>query len=696
MNLSAGKLRTNSMSLSKIFLLVTACFVISFGSQIEAEEPTVNVLEESSTLRWYKGNMHTHSLWSDGDDYLEMIALWYQQQDYQFLVFTDHNVLANTKRWIDVEKNKGGVIAFDKLKKQYPDWVETRTEKDRLQVRLRTFVEVAERFDKPGEFLLVQGEEISDRFEKAPIHMNVSNVRDLIIPRHGESIAETIQNNVNAVMIQRQKTGQPMIIHLNHPNFGYAIAAEDLMRVVGDRFFEVYNGHPGVRSNGDKLHASTERIWDIILTRRIAEFDLPMMYGIATDDGHNYHQIPSRHSEPGRGWVTVLADKLEPGNLIEALEEGSFYASSGVTLTKIESNAKQLLVEIEPVAGVEYTIEFIGTRVGYDKRSFPVVDEAGKEVRTTRIYSKDIGEVLATVKGNSATYSFQGDEIYVRARITSSEKHPNPFAVDDFKMAWVQPVLLKKGEGLGSSSKPVANSLKAPITCEGAYPHHLQGFDVDQNAIYWSFTTQLVKTDLTGKLIKKIPVVNHHGDVCIQAGKLYVAVNLGKFNDAKGNADSWVYVYDASDLSLISKHEVQEVFHGAGGMGYHQGSFYVIGGLPNGVEVNYVYQYDEKFQFIKKHVIKSEHTHLGIQTATFADEKWWFGCYGSPKILLVTDDKFNLLGRHEFDCSLGITPVGKGKFLIAKDVYKKSVGHVGSLHLAQPDEKIGLKFVNAP
>lgn len=93
------------------------------------------------------------------------------------------------------------------------------------------------------------------------------------------------------------------------------------------------------------------------------------------------------------------------------------------------------------------------------------------------------------------------------------------------------------------------------VTCEGAYPHHLQGVCADQEAIYWCFTTQLVKTDLDGKLLKKVPVANHHGDLCFHDGKLFVAVNLGKFNDPKGNADSWVYVYNAGDLSFVSQHK---------------------------------------------------------------------------------------------------------------------------------------------
>ena len=65
--------------------------------------------------------------------------------------------------------------------------------------------------------------------------------------------------------------------------------------------------------------------------------------------------------------------------------------------------------------------------------------------------------------------------------------------------------------------------------CEGTYPHHLQGICTnEQDAIYWSFTTTLVKTDTQGKILAKTPVANHHGDLCFHDGKVYVAVNLGE------------------------------------------------------------------------------------------------------------------------------------------------------------------------
>jgi len=229
------------------------------------------------------------------------------------------------------------------------------------------------------------------------------------------------------------------------------------------------------------------------------------------------------------------------------------------------------------------------------------------------------------------------------------------------------------------------------VHCAGVYQHHLQGVCTDgNNSIFWSFTTQLVQTDLKGHVLKKVPVVNHHGDLCFHEGRIYVAVNLGKFNDPEGNADSWVYVYQPDTLELLARHEVQEVFHGAGGMSVMNGQFFVVGGLPAGVEQNYAYEYNADFQFQKRHIINSGWTRLGIQTAAYHAGTWWFGCYGSPAILLKTDAQFRMLGRYEFNCSLGVVGIGPGRLLVAQGPEIGTERWLGSLHPAHPDEKRGL------
>lgn len=425
-------------------LVTSFCLSVALLLSLQTFAPAAwaQELKASDKLKWYRGNMHTHSLWSDGDDYMEQVAKWYSDNGYQFVVFTEHDILANKERWIDTEKNKGGRLAFEKLQKQSPEgWVETREKNGRQEVRLKKFSEVCERFNRPGNFLLLQGQEITSSLGKIPVHFNATNLAEFFPPRQGDTIAEIIQNNVDAFAAIRDRSKRPMMIHVNHPNFGQAITAEDLMQIRGAHFFELYNGHPFVKNSGTKTNASSERLWDIANTWRATEFRLPLLYGLATDDCHDYHKTVTAAAEPGRGWVFVLSEDLSAEKLIEAMEKGRFYASNGVRLKQIVLTASELRVEVEPEKAVKYVVEFVGTRLGFDPKHKPILGRDGKPIRATERYSADVGAVLAKVEGNRASYKFKGDEIYVRARITSTRPHPNPAESGDFETAWTQPQL---------------------------------------------------------------------------------------------------------------------------------------------------------------------------------------------------------------------------------------------------------------
>ncbi len=63
---------------------------------------------------YWKGNLHTHSLWSDGDDFPEMIVDWYKRHGYHFLALTEHNLIAEAERWVDAEANATRKAAVEK------------------------------------------------------------------------------------------------------------------------------------------------------------------------------------------------------------------------------------------------------------------------------------------------------------------------------------------------------------------------------------------------------------------------------------------------------------------------------------------------------------------------------------------------------------------------------------------------------
>lgn len=394
--------------------------------------------------RWWKGNLHTHTLWSDGDGFPEMVAEWYADNGYNFLALSDHNVLSQGERWISLKtvNERSRESAFPAYLERFGEsWVETRGEGDALEVRLKPFDEYRALVEERGRFVMFQAEEISDGFEKRPIHINATNVAGVIEPQHGESVEDTIRRNLQAIEAHAAEHGREVLGHLNHPNFGYGVTAEDIVPVLEDRFFEVFNGHTGVNNSGDEHHTPTERMWDIVNTLRIAELSAPPLCGLATDDSHSYHGH-SNVSIPGRGWVMVRARHLTPESIIRAMRAGDFYASTGVTLDEVAFDADSGILRLRIAAGEgeSYTTRFVGTRRRASLESEPVIGADGAALPVTRRYSPEIGQVLAEVRGEAPSYTLTGDELYVRAVVESDAPPDRPTRDSLLKRAWTQPV----------------------------------------------------------------------------------------------------------------------------------------------------------------------------------------------------------------------------------------------------------------
>ncbi len=299
--------------------------------------------------QWFKGNTHTHTLESDGDSTPEEVATWYKEHGYDFLVLSDHNVLTDPA-------SAAAVIDDD--------------------------------------FILIPGEEVTSSFERRPVHINGLNINSLVVPRSAETMVDTIQGNIDAI---REVEGAP---HVNHPNFGWAFGAEELAQVEGDRLLEIYNGHPSVHNDGGGDSPGMEAVWDFLLTRG------KRIYGIAVDDAHHFREIGRDRSNPGRGWVTVRAATLTPVDIVSALEEGNFYASTGVEIDDVTTAGRNLTIQIRQQGNFKHTTRFIG---------------AG-------------GRVLGQTGENPAVFELAGPEVYVRAVVTDSGG----------RRAWIQPYFVIK------------------------------------------------------------------------------------------------------------------------------------------------------------------------------------------------------------------------------------------------------------
>lgn len=305
---------------------------------------------DTEGLAWYKGNTHTHTTESDGDSPPEQVARWYKEHGYQFLVLSDHNVFTDPA----------------------------------------TLASLAD-----SSFLLIPGEELTSSFARKPVHVNGLNIPHVIKEQQDSTLLGTVQRNVDAV---RDVNGVP---HINHPNFGWALDTAVLARVERDRLLEIFNGHPLVHNHGGDDSPGLEAVWDWLLSHG------HNLYGIAVDDAHHFQgEFAPDRANPGRGWVVIAARTLEPAALMEALEAGHFYASTGVELDRVQIEPTRLTVYVRPRSNFKYTTEFIGQD----------------------------GIVLATVGGVQASYALSGGERYVRARVTDSGG----------AIAWVQPAFVER------------------------------------------------------------------------------------------------------------------------------------------------------------------------------------------------------------------------------------------------------------
>ncbi|MCM8569022.1 histidinol-phosphatase [Gramella jeungdoensis] len=372
---------------------------------------------KAQDTQWYKGNLHTHSYWSDGDEFPEMIMDWYKKNGYQFVALSDHNIIAEGEKWKTISNDSLYQNAFkDYLNKYGEDWVNQKRDEKGLHVQLKTLKDFRPLFEEPEKFMIFKAEEVTSYLEDKAVHMGAINIKEVIKPEKGNTIVELIQNNLDAIMAQEEETGEPVLQHLNHPNFTYAVKAEDIIQIDGERFFEVFNGHPHVNNYGDSIHDSTEQMWDQV---NIAYHSMnkPLLLGIATDDSHHYHKFGEKYSNAGRGWVVVRSEELSPGSIIEAMEAGDFYASTGVELSEMKFENNELFIDIEEEAGVNYKIQFIGVKKG-----------------TTT------SEVLKKTSKTKASFEIPDDVLFVRAKIISDKAKKNPYREGDTEVAWTQPV----------------------------------------------------------------------------------------------------------------------------------------------------------------------------------------------------------------------------------------------------------------
>ena len=306
-------------------------------------------------MPWFKGNLHTHTNKSDGDSSPEIVVDWYNNNNYDFLVLSDHNHLTI------LERNK-------------------------------------------TKLLLIPGEEITLNVPYS-IHVNAIGIKKVIEPTIRTTKVKTLQANIDNII------SAGGLAEINHPNFRWALNENDLVKVKGAHFLEVFNGNYNSHNYGGGGKKSVEEMWDEMLSKKIK------IWGVAVDDSHHFkEEFASYRYNPGRGWVEVFAKRISEKNILESMRNGNFYFSTGVKFEKIIFNEK----------GIELSISGDYFNQGLSNNLFT------NSKYTTRLIS-NYGEIIDEKYGKSVKFNLskeKGKYSYFRTKTISSTG----------SVGWTQPI----------------------------------------------------------------------------------------------------------------------------------------------------------------------------------------------------------------------------------------------------------------
>jgi hypothetical protein len=314
---------------------------------------------------WLKGNTHVHAKPSgDSTTPIPEVLAYYEQRGYDFIVLTDHNRISEvgpTSTAGSPAVRATGMIVLAGIELTYnpTGCVPAGDDSGRCRIHVNLMGPTA-RFDGKLEWANRAADERVEKYQAA-------------------------------IDAQKQLGG---LIQLNHPNWYWGMTPDVLVEVArrGISLVEIANAQFAKWNAGDKDHPSTEMLWDAVLAKGYA------MWGVASDDAHQFNADGSGKYPAGGAWVVVKA-RRDPRAILDALAKGRFYASTGVVLERAEVENAELVVEV-----------------------------GARELGTHTITFVENGKIVATVTGNRARRAVPATG-YVRAVVTRG----------DGKQAWIQP-----------------------------------------------------------------------------------------------------------------------------------------------------------------------------------------------------------------------------------------------------------------
>jgi len=273
--------------------------------------------------QFYKANMHCHSVLSDGSYTVEQLKEVYKRYGYSIIAFTDHNVLIDHS-----DLNDESFMAITGYEMDVNDVPNDRAWNHTPCTHICFYSKDAHNTVMPC-------------FNPKYINDNHADLR-AAQKYSGTPDYERVYTNVSDMIEKTCREG--FLACYNHPTWSEQ-DLDDYRDIKGVFAMEIYN-HSCVVGGYPEFN---EHAYDDMLRRG------NKIFCIASDDNHD--RFPEGHPrwDSCGGFIMIKAEKLEYGTIMDALEKGNFYASTGPEIYDLWTEGEEVHIKCSPVERICYT-----------------------------------------------------------------------------------------------------------------------------------------------------------------------------------------------------------------------------------------------------------------------------------------------------------------------------------------------------
>ncbi len=265
----------------------------------------------------YKANLHCHSTFSDGKWTPEEIKERYMARGYSVVAFTDHeHVIAHPELY---DENFVPLTSCELAIKEF--------------AKESTLVNKTMKVAHVNMYAKTIDNDTTPCYSKVQDHFKRDELWHLIKP-DGDCDRVYSPEYVNEMIETAHSRG--FLVSYNHANWALE-TAEDYLKYDGFDFVEIYNHGCAVEGYQDDEHVFS----DMLMVGK-------KVYATATDDNHNRPDFNYPFGDSFGGYVMINADTLSYDSVINALENGDFYASNGASLYSVTQDGERVTVRTSP------------------------------------------------------------------------------------------------------------------------------------------------------------------------------------------------------------------------------------------------------------------------------------------------------------------------------------------------------------